>query len=354
MLLFYFSTKKIAAENQKICFNPGNKGIIMILAGDIGGTKTELALFEDVKTRKIVKITKFVSKNYNSLEEILLEFLSSSPITLSSACFGIAGPIENNTGHPTNLPWLVDGSKIKQLLKIPSLYLINDLKANAWGISCLKEDELYVLAEGNPKQIGNQALISAGTGLGEAGLYFDGTTHTPFASEGGHSDFAPQDEEEIELWRYLQKKYGHVSYERLLCGAGLINIYQFFIEVKKEKELPELKQKFSEIDPAQCIYEYGSTGKCPVCKKAIERFVSIYGGETGNVALKFLALGGIYIGGGIAPKMLECLKKGPFLESFLRKGRFNKLLSRIRIQVILNPLTALLGAANYAETQEKK
>ncbi len=321
----------------------------MILAGDIGGTKTELALFEDVKTRKIVKLDKFPSKDYKSLEEIIQKFLSSSSIIPTEACFGIAGPIENNTCHTTNLPWIIDGKKIADLFKISSVYLINDLEANAWGIPCLKEDELYTLNKGVKTQVGNRALISAGTGLGESGLYFDGKNHIPFASEGGHCNFAPTNEEEVEIWRYLNQRYKHVSYERLLCGAGLLNIYRFFIDIKKEKELPELTEKFSQMDPAQCIYEYGSTGKCSTCKKAIERFISIYGSETGNVALKFLALGGIYIGGGIAPKMLNTLKEGLFLESFTHKGRFEKLLSTIQVQVILNPHTALLGAANYVE-----
>ncbi len=326
----------------------------MILAGDIGGTKTELALFEDVKTRKIIKMDKFPSKDFTTLEEIIQKFLSSSSIKPTEACFGIAGPIENNTCHTTNLPWVIAGKKIETLLNIASVYLINDLEANAWGISCLKEDELYTLAKGDKTQIGNRALISAGTGLGEAGLYFDGKNHIPFASEGGHCNFAPTDELEIEIWRYLHQKYNHVSYERLLCGAGLLNIYRFFIDVKKEKELSELADKFSKMDPAQCIYEYGSTGKCSVCKKAIEKFISIYGSESGNVALKFLALGGVYIGGGIAPKMLDNLKNGHFLESFIQKGRFNKLLSNIPVQVILNPHTALLGAANYVEYQKSK
>ncbi len=326
----------------------------MILAGDIGGTKTELALFENVKTRKIIKQEKFPSKDYKSLEEIIQKFISSSSISPTQACFGIAGPIENNICYTTNLPWIIDGKKIETLLNISSVFLINDLEANAWGIPCLKENELYVLAEGNKNQKGNRALISAGTGLGEAGLYYDGKNHIPFASEGGHCNFAPTNEEEIEILRFLQHKHKHVSYERLLCGAGLLNIYLFFIEEKKEKELPELLEKFTITDPAQCIYEYGSTGKCPVCKKAIEIFISIYGSEAGNMALKFLALGGIYIGGGIAPKMLNELKEGPFLKSFTQKGRFNKLLSTIRIQVILNPHTALLGAGNYAEYQKNK
>lgn len=325
----------------------------MILAGDIGGTKTELALFEDVTERKILKKEKFPSKDFSTLEEIVQKFLLGVDCLPKHACFGVAGPIEDNTCKTTNLPWMIDAKKISSLVNIPSVFLINDLEANAWGISCLKEDEVYVLSEGKKGNTGNQGLISAGTGLGEAGLYFNGKDHIPFASEGGHCNFAPIDEEEVEIWRYLQKKYGHVSYERLLCGAGLVNIYRFFIEVRKETELSDLKKMFSAKDPAQCIYEYGSTGKCIICKKSIERFVSIYGSEAGNVALKFLTLGGMYIGGGIAPKMLNVLKEGSFMRSFVSKGRFDKLLSTIKVQVILNPHTALLGAARYVEYKQR-
>jgi len=321
----------------------------MILAGDIGGTKTELALFENVKERKILLRDKFFSGEHASLEEIIEKFLSSKKFSPTHACFGIAGPIKNNTCKTTNLPWVIEAKKIETLLNIPSVSLINDLEANAWGISCLAEDELYTLSPGSGNAAGNKALISAGTGLGEAGLYFDGKHHIPFSSEGGHCNFAPTNAEEMEILSYLMEKYGHVSYERLLCGAGLANIYRFYVDAKKEKELSELVARFPKEDPAKLIHEYGSTGKCPLCKKAVERFISIYGSEAGNVALKFLAIGGVYIGGGIAPKMLDMLKGGNFLRSFTEKGRFKNLLSDIKIEVILNPHTALLGSAAYVE-----
>jgi glucokinase len=321
----------------------------MILAGDIGGTKTWLALFNDVKKREIVKHAKFSSQKYPSLEEIIQEFLQDEKIVPSHACFGVAGPVNNNISKVTNLPWTIDAEKIQTSLKIPRVFLINDLEANAWGIRCLKEDELYVISEGKEGMQGNQGLISAGTGLGEAGLYYNGKEHIPFASEGGHCNFAPVDEEEIEIFRYFHKMYGHVSYERLLCGKGLINLYNFYLEVKKERELPELKEKMKGDDPAKLIHEYAISKQCNACVLATNKFLSIYGAETGNVALKFLTLGGMYIGGGIAPKMIEMIKEGQFFRSFIDKGRFDKLLSTVRLQVILNPHTALLGAGSYVE-----
>jgi glucokinase len=326
----------------------------MILAGDVGGTKVELALFEDVTLRKIVKQERFLCKEYGSLEEIIQKFLSSKCFIIDAACFGIAGPIENNRCQATNLPWIIEAEKLKDLIGVKSVFLINDLEANAWGIPLLSEDELFTLSPGKELATGNRALISAGTGLGEAGIYSDGKTYQPFATEGGHCNFAPNTEEEVEIWRYFKTKFGHVSYERLLCGAGLINLYHFFVDVKKEQELPEVRELFLHRDPAQVIHEYGASGKCPICVKAVERFISIYGSEAGNLALKFLALGGVYVGGGIAPKMLEIIKKGGFLAAFCQKGRFSRLLSNIRIQVILNPKTALLGAAVYAENSLSK
>lgn len=321
----------------------------MILVGDIGGTKTELALFENVKQRKIVEKKRFESKKYSSLEAIIEDFLSSSKYKISYACFGIAGPVHNGVCKTTNLPWVVDSKNVGEKFGISNVFLLNDLEANAWGIFCLREDELCVLAEGDQDSVGNRALIAAGTGLGEAGLYFDGNKHSPFASEGGHCNFAPTNEEELEILQYLKTLYPHVSYERLLSGAGLANIYRFWIDAKKETELVDVKERCKTEDPAKVISEYGMAGKCPICVKAINRFASIYGSETGNVALKFFALGGVYIGGGIAPKILDCLKNGLFMDAFLKKGRLSSLLSKIRVQIVLNNETVLLGAAHYIE-----
>lgn len=325
----------------------------MILAGDVGGTKVILALFEDLFLRKKLKEQRFASKDYSNFEDIVRAFIEKEEISIRSASFGIAGPIVNNKCHATNLPWIIDGEELKKILKTPSVFLINDLEANAWGSFVLKEDEFYTLNVGVDKKA-NCALISAGTGLGEAGFCFvDGKLH-PFASEGGHADFAPTNEEEIEIWRYFKTKFSHVSFERLLCGHGIENLYRFYVDVKKEPEKQEVKIRMQSEDPAKVISECGVSKSCPTCAKALEKFCSLYGAEAGNLALKFLSLGGVFIGGGIAPKILEELKTGGFMKAFINKGRFESLLSNIKVQVILNPETALLGAAKYADEKESQ
>lgn len=315
----------------------------MILAGDIGGTNARLALFE--KSLHCVEDHVFPSSKYQSLESILKEFLGSKKP--QKACFGVAGPVREQKSHITNLPWIIDAKKISQELQIPSVSLLNDLEANAWGIFVLKEEEFFVLQKGK-EQKGNQALISAGTGLGEAGLFWNGKEHIPFACEGGHSDFSVRNEEEWELFCYLQKKFGHVSFERVVSGPGLVEIFQFLIDTKKETLKEEVKKEMEKNAPAKVISDWGLKGKDSACQRALEWFISLYGAEGGNLALKFLALGGVFIGGGIAPHLVEKMKKGAFLSSFHEKGRFEELLLTIPIKVIMNDQTALLGAANFA------
>ncbi|MBP9841405.1 MAG: glucokinase [Simkaniaceae bacterium] len=305
---------------------------MMYLAGDIGGTKTHLALYEE--GGKLVRDQKFASQNYSNLTSIIEEF---QPQGVEKGCFGIAGPIKNNQCVATNLPWIVDAQK----LPFKKVKLLNDLEANAYGIFELKEDEFFILNQGDSQAEGNKALISAGTGLGEAGLYFDGKKHHPFPCEGGHCDFAPRNELEISLLKYLLKKFGHASYERLLSGPGLLNIYDFLVEVQGMK-------KDSERDP-KLISEKALKGDGETSLKALQFFIDLYGAEAGNTALKFLSLGGIYIGGGIAPKILPLLKEGSFMQSFCAKGRFQKLMEGISVKVILNDNTALLGAMHYAK-----
>ena len=318
----------------------------MILAGDIGGTNTRLALFE--KNRMVGDEKKFSSKNYLTLETIVSEFLEGKKV--EKACFGIAGPVHAGQCKATNLPWLVDSSQIRQHLQIPSVFLINDLEANAYGIQVLKKEDFFLLQKG-VEQEGNQALIAAGTGLGEAGMIWDGKKHRPFACEGGHADFAPRNELEIELFLYLKKKYQHVSYERLLSGPGLLSLFQFLIDTKKETLSDTLREEMKKGDPIKIISEWGCKNKDEACIRALNWFISIYGAEAGNTALKFLALGGFYIGGGIAPKILEKMKQSAFCTSFQDKGRFKDLLASIPIWVILNDHAALLGAAHYATIQ---
>ena len=318
----------------------------MILAGDIGGTHTRLAYFEN--GRNLVE-RKYPSRDWAGLEQIVQEFLQTEKRKVSKACFGVAGAIRNGKCKATNLPWIIDSAALSQALHIP-VRLLNDLEANAYGVKVLKKGELHLLQVGDPKAIGNQALISAGTGLGEAGIYWDGQRHHPFACEGGHTDFSPRNEEEIALFLYLRKKFDHVSFERVVSGPGLHSIYQFLVETGRYPLSPEIKREMEQKDPSRVVSEWGGSGKDPACREALDRFVAAYGAEAGNVALKFYSLGGLYIGGGIAPHILERLQNGPFLSSFHDKGRFKGLLESIPIWVIMNDDTALLGAAAYAET----
>ncbi len=311
----------------------------MILAGDIGGTHTRIALFEG---KEKIKEVKYKSKNYQNLIQIVLEFLQKEK-KVDIAVFGIAGPIRNGKCKTTNLPWIVDAKEIQDRAKITQVHLINDLMANAYGIRAIKDEEFYVLNKGNSQNKGNAALISAGTGLGEAGIYWDGKEFHPFACEGGHADFAPKNELEWQLFKYLQVIFGHVSYERVLSGPGIENIYRFFVETQKENpiqgDFPDLSRVIS-----QKAIEKSSE----VAQKTLKLFLSIYAAEAGNVALKFLALSGVYIGGGIAPTLLPLLKAEEFMKSFADKGRFQELLLSISVKVILNEDTALLGSHEFA------
>ena len=317
----------------------------MILAGDIGGTHTRLALFEETGELALRSEQKYSSRDFSDLETILRSFLGKAQVT--SACFGIAGPVRNQRCQTTNLPWIVDAKHISQTLAIPNVYLLNDLEANAYGLNALKSDELMQIQVG-VQQTGNRALIAAGTGLGEAGLFWDGKKHCPFACEGGHTDFAPRSALEIDLFNWLHAQFGHVSYERVVSGPGLYALYRFLVETKRERASAELEAELKLRDPPSVISERGRLRTDAACVRALEWFVSLYGAESGNLALKFLALGGVYIGGGIAPHLIDLLRVGPFLASFSDKGRFKSLLESIPVYVVLNDNTALLGAGWFA------
>jgi len=320
----------------------------MYLAGDIGGTKTRLALYREKGDFQNVKEKRYISHEFKALVDIVKDFLVDSE-KVQSACFGVAGPVKNNKCQATNLPWYIDGSRISSIASIPKVTLINDLEATGYGIRCLKDDEIYVLNKGKREETANQALIAAGTGLGEAGLIFDGKDHRPMPSEGGHVDFGPRNEEEIELLRYLSKKFGHVSYERIVSGPGMYELYSFLTQTEREEKVKEIEDKIKiKEDPAKLISQMGLERKEKTCIRALDLFISIYGSEAGNIALKFMALGGMYVGGGIAPKILPALIKGEFMHAFTLKGRFAALLSDISVKVILNTQTALLGAAYFA------
>lgn len=317
----------------------------MILAGDIGGTHTRLVLFDPADLTGGTE-RKYPSRNFGSLAEIVREFLGKTKVT--NACFGIAGPVVEGRCQATNLPWIIDAQELSRNLGIPSVQLLNDLEANAYGLRMLKPEELVPLHPGHPGRKGNAALIAAGTGLGEAGIFWDGKEHIPFACEGGHSDFAPRDDLEIELFVYLKKKFGHVSYERVLSGPGIFEIYRFFTETGRYKASGSVEEEMKKKDPPRVISEQARMNRDPACVQAIDLFISMYGSEAGNLALKMLALDGVYIGGGIAPPLIEKMKSGLFYSSFIEKGRFRKLLESIPIWVIMNDQAALLGAAYFA------
>ena len=344
----------------------------MILAGDIGGTKTNLALYDWANERvDPLRSESFHSADYSSLEDILSEFLTppTPPVgmktresdtsdeqgvgptlaaKLTAACFGIAGPVIDNHCETTNLPWVVDGPTIGSRFSIPRVQLLNDLEATAYGILSLRSDELEVLNVGNPpKKRQALALIAAGTGLGEGILFWDGRSYRPMPSEGGHADFAPNNDQEIDLLRYLRSQYLHVSYERILSGPGLQAIYEFLRDTKKN-EPTWLAEKIKAGNPAAEIAQAGLQGQAEIARQALDLFASIYGAETGNLALKALSLDGVYVGGGIAPKLITKLKDGTFMKGFLNKGRYKKLLSNMPVKVIMNQQTALLGAASVA------
>ncbi|SPE18566.1 Glucokinase [Candidatus Sulfotelmatomonas gaucii] len=323
----------------------------MILAGDVGGTKVHLALFDFTDGNlKHARDKIFPAKEYAGLEEIVKEFVLAEKVT--AACFGVPGPVREGRLRLTNLPWTLDSRELARNLKIDYVFLINDLQANGYGIAELEADQIYTLSEGDARQVGNRALISAGTGLGEAFLIWDGRDYVPYPSEGGHSDFAPRSEEEIDLLRFLRQKYnGRISFERAVSGQGLTNIYEFLRDARGLEEPAWLAERMRTDDPNAVITESAMKAKSQLCEKTLDMFVSAYGAEAGNLALKILSVGGLYVGGGIAPRILDKLKDGTFMKAFTDKGRMAQLLVNIPVRVILESRTALIGAAAYAEAR---
>jgi glucokinase len=322
----------------------------LVLAGDIGGTKTNLGLYSVHGDKLRAESTQtFPSKSYSGLVPVLQEFLASTHHAIDAACFGIAGPVVDGKVKTPNLPWVVDTGESRQALKLDSVTLLNDLEAGAYGILTLENDEFYTLNEGTVRQSGNKALIAAGTGLGQAILYDDGRHFHPLASEGGHGDFAPRNELEIELLRHLIGRFGHVSYERVVSGPGLFNIYRFLKEVRGLEEPSWLTEQLSAADdPNVVISKAALANEAEICVEALDLFVSVYGAEAGNLALRAKSVGGLYVGGGIAPKILEKLKDGTFMRAFVAKGRYTDLMATIPVRVVLNEQAALRGAAYYA------
>jgi glucokinase len=324
----------------------------MILAGDVGGTKVHLALYDFTNGKLTYSRDKqFPAKEYSGLEAIVKEFLGGDKVT--AACFGVPGPVRDGRLRLTNLPWTLDSRELATGLAIDHVFLINDLEANGYGIAELSADQIYTLGDGDARQIGNRTLLAAGTGLGEGFLVWNGRIHVPYPSEGGHSDFAPRNEDEIDLLRFLKQKYnGRISTERVVSGMGLTNIYEFLREVRGMDEPAWLAEQIAAAhDPNAVITEMALAAKSEICEKALDMFVSAYGAEAGNLALKILSVGGLYVGGGIAPRILEKLKDGTFMKAFTDKGRLSQLLINMPVRVILESKAALLGAAAYAEAR---
>jgi glucokinase len=321
----------------------------VILAGDIGGTNSRLAFFDVSNGNfRLVSASVFPSRQYSGLDEIVSRFVDSSALHPDAACFGVAGPVRNGRVETSNLPWTIEAKRLAEELKLKKTLLINDLEANAWGISTLDSKDVLCLNQVKGQPVGNQAVIAAGTGLGEAGMYWDGTRHHIFACEGGHCDFAPRNDLEIELLQYLSARFDHVSYERIVSGPGLVNVFYFLRDTGRGAEPNWLTEEMQSADPAAAISRAAVEGKCPLCEHALDLFITVYAAEAGNLALKLLATGGVYLGGGIAPKLVSKLAGPLFMQSFIGKGRMQPLLEAIPVKVITNDKTALMGAARCA------
>ena len=322
----------------------------MILAGDVGGTKTLLALYEESASPRRPRLeARRSSRDAPSLEALAIEFLGASGAPRPRrAVIGLAGPVVNNRCETTNLPWVVSGDAVSAALGGADVLLVNDLEAAGWGIASLGAGDLEFLQRGE-HAAGNRALIAAGTGLGESILFWDGERHRPVASEGGHADFAPSDALEDELLVWLRARYGHVSAERVLSGPGLADLYRFLGATGRGAEPAGMAERFSAAsDPAAFVTEAARDGTCERALLAVRKFAEIYGAEAGNLALTALAIGGVFVGGGIAPRLLEMFRDGRFLRAFHSKGRLEPLLRRVPVAAILDARTGLWGAATLA------
>ncbi len=316
-----------------------------VLAGDIGGTYTRLALFESGSIDP-AGVAEYRSEDHHSLQEMTQAFLAAQPAEVRAAAFGVAGPVVGGRTETVNLAWPVDAEEMATSMGLDAdrVTLLNDLEANAWGIAWLQDGDLVSLNEGDVEAVGNQAVISAGTGLGQAGLFWDGTEHHVFATEGGHADFAPAGDLQTELLTSLREELGHVSWERVCSGMGLVNVERF-LRRRDGGSGPDWE---ADGDAAEAIGDAALAHTDALADAALDLMIEVYGRQAGNLALALMAVGGVFVGGGIAPKILPRLTDGRFMDAFAGKGRFEPLLRRIPVRVILNDLTALLGAARRA------
>jgi glucokinase len=321
---------------------------VHILTGDIGGTNTRLAIIAYSQGRaQPVERGTFASPAYGSLEEIVREFLTVHPdFQPTAAAFGVAGPVVRGVCRVTNLPWVVDGRALAEQLRLQRAHVLNDLEALAWGIDTLEPDEIVSLQVGATDAIGNRAVIAAGTGLGEAGVFFDGRLHVPFSTEGGHAEFAATTDRDWRLHGLLQRRFGHVSWERIVSGPGLVHLFEFLLQ-DAGMAVPDWFRDPGQ-DSAATITLRALSETDPLCVETLDWFARLYGAEAGNLALKMNARGGVYLGGGIAPKVLPALQKGAFLAGFLDKGRMRDVVEAMPVRVIRNEAVTLAGLARFA------
>ena len=320
-----------------------------LLAADVGGTKTNLALVEirrgDIS---IVKEQIYPSKQFGSLAEAIRTFMADTARKPERVSIAFAGPVQDGKAYATNLGWHLNTKLLMEELDVPEVFLLNDLEAEAYGLAALAEQDLVMVYPGDGDTKGNAAIIAPGTGLGEAGLYWDGSALHPFATEGGHTDFAPRNLFDWELLQYLQNKYGHVSWERVVSGMGICNIYDFLRDVKRWEE-PDWVREQMKSEEQGAVIGAGAQKGCPICMEALRVFVRYLAVESSNLALKLNATGGIYIGGGIPPKVWNEHLQEIFVEHFIQVGRLRPLIETVEVYVVLNPKAVLLGAAWYGK-----
>lgn len=321
---------------------------VRVLSGDIGGTKTRLAIISVEGTQLHTEREKsYSSRDYAAFDELLSDFLHDSNIP-GCASFGVAGPVQGRVVQTTNLPWRIDADALQNKFRFEQCLLLNDLEATASGLPALNRDDLFTLNEGTPESDTNAAVIAAGTGLGEAGLFWDGRQYRPFATEGGHASFSPGDDIEIALLRYMQQRHAHVSWERIVSGPGLVSLHEFLRIHRKATPPDWLLYEIQHGDAAAAIANAALGERDELCIETLDWFVRLYGAEAGNLALKVMSRGGLYLGGGIAPKILSRLQTGAFLEAFFNKGRMRPLLEAMPVKVIMNDRAALYGPALQA------
>ena len=337
----------MVGEIIKIAFpNEEQDQELTILVGDVGGTKTNLAIYRvQGRHSQILHKGKFRSADYRSLELMIKEFLPDGlqPDRLS---VGVAGPVFDGRAMITNLSWEIDQAKLIRNTGIPQVFVINDLVASAYGLAGLTGGDIMTIHAGDRSVKGNAVIISPGTGLGEGGLFFDGTKYHPFGSEGGHADYAPETKTDIQLFQWLQKKYGHVSWERVVSGKGILEIYAFLTRCDLSAAAGVITEKFKAKDPAAAI-SLGAREGDSICEQTMQIFLRNLANEAGNLVMKLMGTGGVFIGGGIVPKNLGVLQKRAFVDYFLEAGRMGTLLSKVPVHIVLNEDTALIGANLY-------